>query len=298
MRLFTGVLLMVWSSGNLLGAFAQNTTARSGFAVVTLVSGNVAGLIASETLKNQTSSGVEQSILAPSALITGASMLVPVGPPAENTTAIAIANPSVGSGGINLVLTDALGSVVLNVTVNLGPHAQFSKYLNEFFATQPAEFKTPLLLTVSSEIPVAIVALNFRNDELSSIPLTSLSFPTPVAVQPLTPIPPGIPSPGFGLGLPSIPPPPIFSIPITVSSAPVPTTPSIGGTASLVFPQVASGGDWSTEMAIGNTSAAVQTVRIDFFRSDGLVARSLTDVAIPPRGVVFVPADLGGTASN
>src|SRR5262245_24069846 len=102
---------MVWCSGNLLGAFAQGTTTRSGFAIVTLVSGNAAGLIASETLKNQTSSGIDQAVVAPSPLITGASILVPIGPVDQNTTAIAIANPSAGSGGVNLVLTNSVGNV-------------------------------------------------------------------------------------------------------------------------------------------------------------------------------------------
>jgi hypothetical protein len=305
-RLFIRLLLIVWSSGNLLGAFAQDTTSRSGFAVVTPLSGNVAGLIASETLKNQTSSGVEHAIIAPSALITSASILVPVGPVAENTTAIAIANPSLGSGGVNLVLTDKLGSVVLNVTVHLGPRGQFSKFLNEFFPTPPAAFTTPLLLTVSSEIPVAIVALNFRGAEFTSIPLTSLSPPTAVAIQPVTPPPPATASTGFGLGLATMPnpvavppvtPPPIptatFSPPVTVSSSPAPTTATIGGGGSLVFPQVATGGVWSTEIALGNTSSGEQSVRIDFFRSDGVETNSLTDVVIPPRGVVFLSASGG-----
>jgi hypothetical protein len=293
-RLFVGFLLMVWSSGDLLGAFAQSTTSRSGFAVVTLVSGNIAGLTASETIKKQTSSGVEQAILAPTVLITGASMLVPLGPLAQSTTAIAIANPSLGSGGVNLVLTDAGGGVVLNVTVNLGPRGQFSKFLNEFSATQPAGFTTPLLLTISAEIPVGVVALNFQDDDFSSIPLTSLSFATPVPVQPLIPPSPSSPSSGFGLGLPPIPPAPIFSVPVTVSNSPVPTTVSIGGTASLVFPEITTGGDWSTDIAIGNTSAGQQSIRIDFFRSDGSLASSLTNIVIPALGVVFVSADLIG----
>jgi len=41
-------------------------------------------------------------------------------------------------------------------------------------------------LTVSSEIAVSIVALNFRGEEFTSIPLVSLSPPTQVAVQPLS----------------------------------------------------------------------------------------------------------------
>jgi hypothetical protein len=312
----------VWLSGNLLGAFAQDTTSV-GFAVVTPVSGNVAGLIASETLNNQTNSGVEHAIIAPSALITSASILVPVGPIGENTTAIAIANPSFGSGAVNMVLTDTLGSVVLNVTVQLGPRGQFSKYLNELFPAQPAAFATPLLLTVSSEIPVAIVTLNFQGADFAPIPLTSLSPPTAVAIQPLTPPPPATASTGSGFGLmpmptpvavpPVMPPPatastgfglgvlpapgPIppltFSPPVTVSTSPVPATATIGGGASLVFPQVVTGGVWSTEIALGNTSSGAQIVRIDFFGSDGVATKSLTDVIIPPRGVVFLSAGSG-----
>jgi len=91
---------------------------------------------------------------------------------------------------------------------------------------------------------------------------------------------------------------PTFSIPATVSNSPVSTRPTIGGLASLVFPQVATGGDWSTEIAIGNTSAGLQSVRVDFFRSDGLETNSLTNVVIPPRGVVFFSADPAGTAAT
>src|SRR5215510_7839379 len=155
MRSFISVFLIIWSSETLLTGFAQDTTLRSGFAIVTLVSGNVAGLVGTETLRNRASSGIEQAVIPPSALVTTASMLVPIGAVGENTTAIAIANPSLASGGVNLILTDTIGTVVLNVVVQLGPRGQIAKYLNEFFATQAVAFNTPLLLTVSSEIPVS-----------------------------------------------------------------------------------------------------------------------------------------------
>jgi hypothetical protein len=250
-RLLIRVVCLLWCSGNFLGAFAQDTTTRTGFAVVTLVSGNVAGLIANETLRNRTDSSVEQAVVAPSPLITSASMLVPLGPVGENTTAIALANPSMGSGGVNLILTDALGRVVLNVIVQLGPHGQLSRYLNEFFATPPTEFSTPLLLTLTAEIPVAVLALNFRGDDFTSIPLTSLSTPTPVPVQ---------------------------------------SSPAIGGASALVFAQVATGA-WSTDIAVGNTSAGLQSIRIDFFGSDGVSRSSLTNIVIPPRGVFSFSTD-------
>src|SRR5689334_10054415 len=124
------VLLLIWLSGNLLGAFAQDTT-RTGFAIVTVVGGNVGGLIGTETLTNLTDTGIDQTVISPSPLVTSASFLVPVGPVTENTTAIAVANPSVGAGGVNLILTDALGGVVLDTVVQLGPRGQFSKFLND-----------------------------------------------------------------------------------------------------------------------------------------------------------------------
>src|SRR5262249_36916529 len=134
-RLCIRILLVVLVSGNLLSTFAQDTTTRSGFVVITLVSGNISGLVATESLINTMGENVEQAIISPSPLLTTASMLVPVGATTGNTTAIAFANPSLGSGGVNLVLTDQLGNVVLNTTVQLGPRGQFSRFLNELFGT-------------------------------------------------------------------------------------------------------------------------------------------------------------------
>ncbi len=255
-------LVLISLFGGLTSASAQQSATRSGFTVVTLVSGNIAGLIAVETLRNETEGGVQQAVVGPSPLLTSASILVPVGPRTESTTALAVANPSLGSGAVNLILTEKTGRVVLNTVFRLGPRGQLSKYLNEFFSSEPTGPSTPLLLTVVSEIPIAIMPFNFHGADFSSMPLTSLSSPTPVPIQPLmpaptTPIPPG-------------------------STAATP--PSLGGPFSMVFAQTAIGGAWSSEIAIGNTSAGLQTVRIDFFGADGSIS-SLDEVVIQPRGV-------------
>jgi hypothetical protein len=68
----------------------------------------------------------------------------------------------------------------------------------------------------------------------------------------------------------------------------------IGGAGALVFAQVAVGGDWSTKLAIGNTSSGTQIIRIDFFGSDGSHSSSLSEIVIQPRGVSFT--DLGAGA--
>jgi hypothetical protein len=293
-RLGIGIVLFICASGNSLVAFAQDTTIRSGFAVVTLISGNVAGLIATESLMNSTSSGIQETIVPPSPLVPTASMLVPVGPIAENTTAIAIANPSAGSGGINFILTDSVGAIVLNTSIRLGPFGHFSKYLNEFFRNPPGPFSTPLLLTVSSEIPIAMLALNFRSEDFASIPLTSLSPPTGVPVLPLTPVNSGI-QPGFGPGVAAPPTTPVIVSPaVTAGNSSAQPAAFIGGGGSMTFAEVATGGGWSTEIAIGNTSSAPQTVRVDFFGQNGANTRSLTNIVIPPRGVFLFSTESAG----
>jgi len=199
-------------------------------------------------------------------------MIVPVGGPGQDTSGVAITNPSASPGGVNLLLTDRLGQVVLNLNVPIGPNGHFSRFLNEFFTAEP-EFTTPLLLTMSSEIPVAILALNFRaGGDFTAIPLTSLSTPTPVPIQPATPTPTFTTVsalPGFGIGLPPTPPP------------------TIGGFASLLFTQVATGGGWSTEFAIANTTFGIQEVQIDFFTADGVHIASVPNISIPVQGVFF-----------
>lgn len=290
------VLILICCSGNLLGVFAQNTTTtRSGFAVVTVVSGNISGLISTETLKNDLTSEVQQDIVGPSPLLTSASVLVNIGSGAAGTTAIAIANPSAGNGGVNLVLTDPFGGVVLNVTLHINPRGQIAAFVNDLFGRQgPPQFSSPLLLTMSSEIPVALIAFNFQGAAFASIPITSLSFPTPVPVQPLTPIPTvttpipagGLPIGGIGVAPPITPPLPGGGIGISPGA-----TVTIGGGNAFVFTQVAAGGDWTTDIAIGNTTDGNQVVRIDFFGSNGVSFGSVTNVLIPARGVVVFSTD-------
>jgi hypothetical protein len=295
------ILLLMLCSGSLLSVFAQDSVPRSGFAVVTLVSGNVAALTASETLRNEASAGPAQVILAPSLLVTSASLLVPFGP-LENTTAIAIANPSTSAGSVNLVLSDSGGNVVFDTNIALGPHSQVSKFLNQFLPEAVLGFSPAMLLTISSEIPVGIVALNLRAGELTSIPLTSLPAPAAVVVQPpatAATVPANAPQAGFGIGLPAPPPAkPASPFPVTVTNSPIPTTNSVVSGVSLVFPQVVTGFNWSTQIAIGNTSTTTQVARVDFFDPGGFQTGSFTDVVVPARGVVVVSADAAGAPGN
>jgi hypothetical protein len=252
-RLLSRVLILLCCSGNLLDVFGQSTTIRSGFAVVTVISGNVAGLVATETLMNTLTEENIQDIVGPSPIVTSASVLVNVGSGTES--AIAFANPSDASGGVNLLLTDRQGGVVLRTAVHLNPQGHVAKFVNQFFGADPPEFSSPLLLTLSSEIPVAVLAFNFRGADFASIPITPLNFPTTFPLPPLSPVP----------------------------TAPTITTIGIN---TLFFAQVATGGDWSTLISLGNTLDGSQIVQIDFFGSDGFSLGSVGNIVIPAHGLV------------
>jgi hypothetical protein len=247
------LIIFLCCSGNLLAAFATDVP-RSGFAIVTVVSGNIADLVTTERLTNNITTIAEEQILPPSPFFTTASILVSFGASSEPTSAIAIANPSVVTGGVNLLLTDGRGGVVSTATVHLGPRGHISRFLTELFAIEPTQVPSPLLLTLSSEIPVAILAFNFRGAAFEAIPITTGNL---------------IPPPASGL---------------------TPSSRVIGGNA-VVFGQVAAGGGWSTQIVIANTSDGNNFVRIDFFGTNGIGFGSLTDIFVPPRGVAVLSTD-------
>jgi hypothetical protein len=59
----------------------------------------------------------------------------------------------------------------------------------------------------------------------------------------------------------------------------------------MIFAQIADGGGWSTEIAIGNTSAGTQIIRVDFFAPNGANIGSIEDIVIQPHGVFFFSTD-------
>ena len=64
----------------------------------------------------------------------------------------------------------------------------------------------------------------------------------------------------------------------------------VGGPGALMLPQVATGGGWTTQITIANTSTVIQTVRVDLFNSFGGILASplgptVQGIVIPPGGV-------------
>jgi len=64
----------------------------------------------------------------------------------------------------------------------------------------------------------------------------------------------------------------------------------IGGPGGSLLPQVATGGGWGTQIVISNSSAVVQTVRVDFFTPAGAplglsFGSSIANIVIAPAGI-------------
>jgi hypothetical protein len=78
----------------------------------------------------------------------------------------------------------------------------------------------------------------------------------------------------------------------------------VGGNGALVLPQFIMGGGWASRIVIANVSGTPQTVRVDFFGSDGLpflaslglqIGATFSNITIPANGAVDLgPQDLTG----
>src|SRR6266478_6541352 len=178
MRLSTHAAGAILLLGLAAAGFGQSTVPRSGFVIITPVSGNIAGLVASETVINNTSLGIAEAGVSPAPLLTTAVLPVSVGPATQGTSAIAIANPSTSAGQVNIRLTDQQGAQMLNTVFAIGSFQQVSRFLNEFFADQSVlAVRRVALLTVTSTIPVAVFGLDFRSNAFATLPITSLTTP-------------------------------------------------------------------------------------------------------------------------
>jgi hypothetical protein len=229
--------------------------------------------------------GVEETVTPPTPQLTFASIIVP--PLArEDSMALVIANTLLVDVSVTFRLT-LNPNQILNATVTVGSRKQFSQFVSELFPTLQGGTSRPLVLAAATEGPVGIVALVLRANEnaLKVIPIASPVGPIFVPPLPLIPPPPtsSFNQPGGAIGIP-LPQPGLV---IT----PSPQSILVGGLGAMVFPEVAMGGGWVTEILIGNNSLEQQQIRIDFFGPLALVARSVANIAIPPGGVFSFSTD-------
>lgn len=242
-----------------------------GYAVVTATSfgspfsTSPVGMVAFETFGYRSQVPALQASVLPATMTTRMVLFATAGIRLSRNVGVAITNPGSGDAVVTMTLRRASGSVTSSKTITVAARQQVARFISELFADVPEvprDFDGTLTLT--SNTPVAILALRFSGTSFSTIPITSLS-----------------PS----VELPEV-------------------TPGTGGTNGVLLPQFAADGLWASEIVVVNKSTAPLTVRIDLFKQDGTplvttlnhrLGSSFQNLVIAPGGIImFSPRSANG----
>ena len=172
-RLESVVLLAIFAAGI---SFGQVGPLRTGFAVVTPITGGKLAFSVTETFTERFDGNLLQSTVQPSPLATLTSMVVSSDPASATNTGIAILDPLDVPANVTLTLVDRQGVIIGARTIIIERRQQRSRFLTELFAGVPevSESFTGQLF-ISSDIPVAVLALAFSGPFFTAIPATQLS---------------------------------------------------------------------------------------------------------------------------
>lgn len=259
-------------------AFAQDDhndagPLTAGYAVVTATSFGpfgpfglpAGGLVVFETFGYRSQIPALQAGILPATMTTRMVLFVSSGLSVPRNTGVAITNPGSTDAVVVMTLRHADGSLTSTKAFAVAAKQQLSQFITQLFANVPEvsnDFSGTLTLT--SNTPVAIMAMRFGATTFSTIPITSLS-----------------PS----VALPQV-------------------TAATGGIYAMLMPQFAVNSLWVTETIVLNTSPAALTVRIDLYKQDGTplvttlnhqTGSSFQNLVIAPGGIIiFSPRNASG----
>ncbi|MDD5544458.1 MAG: hypothetical protein PHX83_14935 [Acidobacteriia bacterium] len=260
------VCVLVFGFSGIIWADSPNDSPiRTGYAIVTPSGTSTTGLVVFETFGEREGDSMLQAGVLPANMTTDVVVFVDTNGNAGKNVGVAIANPGSTDAMVTFNLMAKDGTQVGTTQITVPAHNQLARFVTELFPTLTVTLQNFIgTLQITSNNPVAIVGLRVHGVNFSTMPVTSLSSPTPVPV---------------------------------VSTG-------IGGTGAVILPQFATGGGWATEIVIGNTGTSSLTVRVDLFANDGSAlmatlngqtASSFTNITIPPGGVfVLAPLDNEG----
>jgi Bacterial Ig-like domain len=189
------------------------------------------GLVAFETLTLAPAADAMQADVLAGVMTTDTVLFATVSAPLSHNLGIAIVNPGAIPANVTMTLRLASDGTAISVkTLAIRARQQVANFIGEFFAGVP-EFPADFdgSLSIISDNPVAILAMRFLGTNFSTIPITSLSSPATV--------------PQIDTG--------------------------VGGPGAVILPQFATGGSWSSEIVVLNTTARALAVRVDLFKQDG-----------------------------
>ena len=253
-------------SGPVLGGYAIVTATSTGQGGIGLGPlGIEGGLTVFETFGYRSQVPALRAAVLPAALTTRMVLFASSGTRLSRNVGVGITNPQNTDAVVSLTLRRVDGSQVATKNISVGAHQQVARFVSEYFAEVaelPIDFDGTITLT--SNTPVAVIALRFEGTKFTTIPITSLS-----------------PS----ITLPEV-------------------TPGTGGSNAVLLPQFVADGRWASETIILNNHTQRLTVRIDLFKQDGtpLVttlnhqrASSFQNLVIEPGALImFSPRDADG----
>jgi len=228
-------------------------------------SGSPGGLVVFETFGSGLADDTTQAGVLAGVMTTQTVLFASSSARLSRNLGVAIVNPGGTAASMTMTLRRGGDGTISSVkTIKVGARRQVAKFISELFADVP---ELPLdfdgSLSITSDYPVAIVALRFRGTNFSTIPITSLSSPNLV--------------PQLAAG--------------------------VGGPDAVILPQFAAGGSWSSEIVISNTTAVPLTVRVDLFKQDGTPlttslngqsGSSFQNLVIPAEGILVENNDDNG----
>jgi len=188
----------------------------------------------------------------PATLTTRTVLFATSGIRLSRNVGVAITNPESTDAVVTMTLRRASGEVTSSKTITIASRHQVSQFISELFADVP---EVPVdfdgTLTITSDTPVAIVALRFQGANFSTIPISSLSptRPLPVLAE------------------------------------------GIGGRDAVLLPQFVADGGWASEIVVLNHGSLPVRVRIDLFKQDGTpLTTKLNHQSGSTFGTVVVPS--------
>jgi len=270
------LLMILFCVGALsTAAFAQDDhndagPVSVGYAVVTATggfgsTGIPGGLTVFETLGFRSQIPALQAGVLPATLTTQLDLFASASIRASGNVSIGITNPGTTNAVVAMALRATNGSLTASTSITLGPRQQTTRFVSDIFAAVP-DIPPDMdgTLTITSNIPVGIVALMFNGAAFTAIPITSLSAT---------------------VGLPVM-------------------TIGVGGSYAVLLPQFVADGGWASEIVVLNNGAAPLTVRMDLFKQDStpLVTKlnhqsgsSFANVVIAPGGIIiYAPLNANG----
>ncbi len=210
---------------------AETAPLTVGYAVVTPVTGSASDLRLTQTFGFMQGSNLLMAETAAPALTTSALLFVNMSDLFTRNVGLAIVNPDATEATLTMTLRRDDGIMVgVPATVFVPARFQTAQFVTEFFSKQttiPAEFTGTLSIT--SNVPVALLAVRFRDSSFTDEPLSQTSTPGPL--------------PQF--------------------------IPGLNTTGSYILPDFAQGGGWATQIIMVNSGAADMIVRVDLYTPRG-----------------------------